>query len=84
MTEAGRTGEAGENAERIDCGALVGHAQTEARKVALTAGWILQEFDAYYIESRGTPRVRRSSDPASEPRSTSVASRRISATSCSL
>ena len=44
-------------AERIDYGALVGHAADEARKVALTAGWILQEFDAYYIESRGIPKL---------------------------
>ena len=57
MNEAGRAGEVGGNAERIDCAALVGHAQSEARKVALTAGWILQEFDAYYIESRGIPEL---------------------------
>ena len=48
-------GESG--AERIDYGALVDHAAGEARKVALTAGWILQEFDAYYIESRGIPEL---------------------------
>ena len=57
MAEAGRTGEEGENAERIDCGELVRHAQNEARKVTLTAGWILQEFDAYYSESRGIPEL---------------------------
>jgi isocitrate dehydrogenase kinase/phosphatase len=55
MTETGRRGEADAGAERIDYGVLVGHAKGEARKVALAAGWILQEFDAYYIESRGIP-----------------------------
>ena len=54
-TAAPEHGEGG--AERIDYGALVDHAADEARKVALTAGWILQEFDAYYIESRGIPKL---------------------------
>lgn len=44
-------------AARIDYDVLIGHAAGEKRKVALTAGWILQEFDAYYIESRGIPEL---------------------------
>ncbi len=35
---------------------LIARAPTEAEKVALTAEWILREFDAYYVESRGIPK----------------------------
>ena len=79
MAEAGRTGEEGENAERIDCGELVRHAQNEARKVTLTAGWILQEFDAYYSESRGIPELAQAAfEDRDHATSLSLSRRRLS------
>lgn len=43
-------------------------AETETQKVQFTAKWILQEFDAYYIESRRIPDLAKKAFEAQDPK----------------
>ncbi len=75
-TGSAAPGHGEDGAERIDYGVLIGHTAGDARKLALTAGWILQEFDAYYIESRGIPELAQQAFEARDHSTSLTLSRR--------
>jgi isocitrate dehydrogenase kinase/phosphatase len=58
---------------------LIRSAATEDRRVALTARWILEEFDAYYVESRRIPVLAKEAFENRDPRqSLALSKRRLS------
>ena len=58
---------------------LIRLAETEDRRVALTARWILEEFDAYYVESRRIPVLAKEAFENRDPRqSLALSKRRLS------
>ncbi len=63
----------------LDQAGLIGQAATEAQKTALTAQWILREFNAYYVESRGIPAIAKAAFEDRDPgRSFALSRRRLS------
>jgi isocitrate dehydrogenase kinase/phosphatase len=58
---------------------LIREAGTEARKVELTAHWILREFDRYYVESRCIPELAKEAFERRDPgHSLTLSKRRLS------
>jgi len=60
----------------IDYASILMQVDTETERIVLTANWILQEFDAYYIESRHIPRLAKQAFEQQDPTTSLALSKR--------
>ena len=64
------------SANMLDHAELITRAATQTQKVQSTAQWILKEFDAYYIESRGIPDLAKKAFEEQDPKTSLLLSKK--------
>ncbi|MFQ5994079.1 MAG: isocitrate dehydrogenase kinase/phosphatase AceK regulatory subunit [Acidiferrobacterales bacterium] len=63
-------------AERVDLSIPIAQAETETEKTELTARWILEEFGAYYFQSRRIPQLAQDAFEKREPKTSLALSKK--------